>query len=164
MHQIRSTWLFISRPPRQGQSVTPSASHIPQILLAMSLSLQGRRGLTTAVMIITPNIHIIRLIFRHHRAFSYLASSIGPTFFSRSCSICVCRGAFLPFRFGTVGFGGRGRKEAMNQAAQQISVFLIGKRGGGNGEGRTKWKNEAKSEEDYLDVPFCKRIPLGCLI
>ena len=73
-------------------------------------------GLTMAIMMKIPNTDNIRLMLRHHLAFSYRASSIGLKCFSRSSSNCVRGATFLPLTLLAADLGGRGRKEATNQA------------------------------------------------
>ena len=72
--------------------------------------------LTMAIMMKIPNADNIRLMLRHHLAFSYRASSMGLKCFSRSSSNCVRGATFLPLPLLAVDLGGRGRKEATNQA------------------------------------------------
>lgn len=72
--------------------------------------------LTMAIMMRIPNADNILLMLRHHLAFSYRAASIGLNCFSRSSSNCVRGATFLPLILLSADFGGRGRKEAMNQA------------------------------------------------
>ena len=74
--------------------------------------------LTMAMMIRIPNADNIRLMLRHHLAFSYRAASIGLNCFSRSSSNCVRGATFLPLTLGSTDLGGRGRKEAINQALE----------------------------------------------
>ena len=73
-----------------------------------------------------PTIIIKRLRFRHHLAFSYCASSIGASLFSRSCAIDVLlAGRTEPLPFSSVaGRGGRGSTAAANQALEK-SVLSI---------------------------------------
>ena len=71
-----------------------------------------------AAMTQTPTGIISRLRLRHHLAFSYCATSMGASLFSRSCPIDVTlirRSGALPLG-SKFGFGGRGRKAAANQA------------------------------------------------
>lgn len=72
-------------------------------------------------MISTPNPDMTRLMFRHHLAFSYRASSTVSSCFSRSSSIWVWRGASFPFALMTAGLGGSGRKAARNHAFGKVS-------------------------------------------
>lgn len=74
-----------------------------------------------ATMISTPNADMMRLMFRHHLAFSYRASSTAPSCFSRSSSIWVWRGLSFPFVLMTAGIGGSGRRAAENHAFGRIS-------------------------------------------
>ena len=107
-------------------------------------------GLTMAAMIKTPTGIIRRLRFRHHLAFSYFASSIGASLFSRSWPMDVTlvrRRGQLPFSLKE-GFGGRGRKAAANQARHCCQH-----RGHhNNGRLHTKWKNETDSKQHDLHV------------
>ena len=72
--------------------------------------------LTMAIIMKIPNADNIRLMLRHHLAFSYRASSIGLNCFSRSSSNCVRGATFLPLTLLAADLGGRGKKEATNQA------------------------------------------------
>lgn len=62
-----------------------------------------------------------RLMFRHHLAFSYRASSTAPSCFSRSSCMRVWRGTSLPFALLTAGLGGSGRNAATNHAFGSVS-------------------------------------------
>ena len=74
--------------------------------------------LTMAIMMRIPNADNILLMLRHHLAFSYRASSMGLNCFSRSSSNCVRGATFLPLTLLTADLGGRGKKEAINQALE----------------------------------------------
>ena len=78
----------------------------------------ARIRLTMAMMMRIPNADNIRLMLRHHLAFSYRAASIGLNCFSRSSSNCVLGATFLPLTLRSADLGGRGRKEAINQALE----------------------------------------------
>ena len=117
--------------------------------------------LTMAIMMRTPNADNIRLMLRHHLAFSYRASSIGLKCFSRSSSNCVRGATFLPLTLLAADLGGRGRKEATNQALQWVSIF--------QSEQPLQFhltyrENIAECEQNDLNVPLVQRLPLRSFI
>ena len=117
--------------------------------------------LTMAIMMRIPNADNIRLMLRHHLAFSYRAASIGLNCFSRSSSNCVLGATFLPLTLRSADLGGRGRKEAINQALEQVSII----RSEQPPLFHLTWREYiADSEENDLNIPLVQRPPLRSFI
>lgn len=97
------------------------------IYISSMVSRKGARvcRLTMATTMMIPNPHMIRLMLRHHLAFSYRPSSIGPSCFSRSPAICVRRRASLPLALSNSGLGGNGRNAAINHAFSGVSRIFF---------------------------------------